>query len=68
MLAPTAQAPRGIEASEYVAVTVTGVHPEHATWAEPVRPYFRREGSGWKTVGLERRDRALPDTEDDLWP
>ena len=24
-------------------------------WAEPVRAYFRREGGGWRTVGLERQ-------------
>ena len=50
----SARAPQGLDTSEYVAVTVKGHHPDHATWTEPVRAYFRREGAAWNTVGLER--------------
>ena len=49
-----AHAPRGLERSEYVTVTVKSLHPDRPTWAEPVRAYFRREGTAWRTVGLER--------------
>jgi hypothetical protein len=52
---PTVKAPQGLENSPYVAVTVKSLHPDHAVWALPVRAYFRREGGGWKTVGLERQ-------------
>jgi hypothetical protein len=52
---PRALVPRSIvTGSEYIAVTVRGHHPEHPAWERPVRAYFRREGTGWKTVGLER--------------
>jgi hypothetical protein len=42
--------------SEYISVTVRGRHEQHPAWSQPVRVYFRREGAGWKTVGLERGD------------
>jgi hypothetical protein len=58
--ATTAHAPRGLEGSEYVAVTVKSLHPDRPTWAEPVRAYFRREGTGWRTVGLERAPERFP--------
>lgn len=41
--------------SDYVAVTITGTHPEHPRWSDPLRIYFKRDGDGWKTVGLERK-------------
>jgi hypothetical protein len=50
-----ARAPRGLETSDYIAVSVKGLHADHASWAEPVRAYFRREGAAWKAVGLERQ-------------
>ena len=52
---PTARAPQGFETSQYIAVTVKSMHPDHPAWAQPIRAYFRREGAGWKTVGLERQ-------------
>jgi hypothetical protein len=51
---PTAKAPAGLGDTGYVAVTVRGQHPNHPAWAKPIRAYFRREGTVWKTVGLER--------------
>jgi hypothetical protein len=51
---PVAKVPAGLGDSGYVAVMVRGQHPDHPAWAQPIRAYFRREGSGWKTVGLER--------------
>jgi hypothetical protein len=40
--------------AEYIAATIWSEHPEHPEWAQPVRVYFRRDGAGWKTVGLYR--------------
>jgi hypothetical protein len=40
--------------AEYLAATIWSEHPEHPEWARPVRVYFRRDGAGWKTVGLYR--------------
>jgi hypothetical protein len=51
---PVAKVPAGLGDSGYVAVTILGQHPDHPAWSQPVRAYFRREGNGWKTVGLER--------------
>jgi hypothetical protein len=53
--APTTKMPAGLDNSQYVAVTVKSMHPDRPAWAQPVRAYFRREGGGWKTVGLERQ-------------
>jgi hypothetical protein len=52
---PTARAPAGLDGSQFVSVSVKTEHPERKVWAEPVRAYFRREGGGWRTVGLERQ-------------
>jgi hypothetical protein len=41
-------------AREFVAVAIRTQHPEYPTWNEPVTVYFRREGGGWRTVGLDR--------------
>jgi hypothetical protein len=46
--------PGALDASQFVVVTVTGHHPEHPAWNQPVRAYFRRQGGGWHTVGIDR--------------
>jgi hypothetical protein len=40
--------------AQYVAVTLRSIHPDHPAWNAPVRAYFRKEGAGWKTVGIDR--------------
>jgi hypothetical protein len=50
-----ARAPAGLLASEdFVGVTVTASHPQHAGWARPAILYFRRAGAAWALVGVER--------------
>lgn len=50
-----AAAPAGLLASgEFVAVSVTGRHPEHPGWSRPARFYFRRAAGAWTLVGVER--------------
>jgi hypothetical protein len=46
--------PNELAGAEYIGVTIRSLHPEHPSWATPLRAYFRREAGGWKTVGLER--------------
>ena len=40
--------------AEYIEATIWSSHPERAGWATPIRAYFRRDGTAWKTVGLYR--------------
>jgi hypothetical protein len=38
----------------YIAAQVRAFHPDHPAWSQPLMVYFRRTGSGWSLVGLER--------------
>jgi hypothetical protein len=50
---PRVSAPaRMLQGSGFLAVDIRAIHPDYPHWA-PFRAYFRREGSGWQTVGLE---------------
>jgi hypothetical protein len=55
----TIEAPRGLPTASgsFVAVDISVDSEAHPTWRRPIRTTFRREGDGWKLVGLER----LPD-------
>jgi len=50
------QAPAGLPtgADSYVEVSLSADSSEHPSWKQPIRTHFRRDGSGWKLVGLER--------------
>jgi len=54
------QAPAGLPtgAGSYIEVSLSADSSEHPSWKQPIRTHFRRDGSGWKLVGLER----MPDT------
>ena len=41
-------------ASEFVQASVHAIDASHPAWEVPVTVTFRREGSGWRLVGLER--------------
>jgi len=49
-------APQGLPTGSdvFVQVDISAVSAEHPSWKEPVRTHFRRTGSSWKLVGLER--------------
>ena len=40
--------------SDYLGVTITARHRQHAGWARPATFYFRRAGGLWEAVGAER--------------
>ncbi len=40
--------------SEFAALRISSMHPDHPEWMAPITVYFRRDASEWKTVGLER--------------
>lgn len=44
----------GSSAPEFVGVEITAQHPEHPGWAKPATFTFRRAGSAWRLVGVER--------------
>jgi hypothetical protein len=49
-----AEVPRELLSASYVRAIVTSHHPQQPNWVHPVHVFFRKEGNGWKTVGLER--------------
>jgi hypothetical protein len=49
------RAPGGLlDSGDYVGVTVSARHPQHAGWTRPAVFFFRRGSSGWTLVGVER--------------
>jgi hypothetical protein len=56
----TIDAPAGLPsaADSFVGADISADSKEHPAWTKPVRVYFRRSGTAWQLVGLER----LPDT------
>jgi hypothetical protein len=54
----TARAPEGALQGEFIGVSVTASHGQHAGWANPSTFFFRRSGSResgtWSPVGVER--------------
>ena len=59
----TIEAPAGLPTASdtFIAVDVSADSKEHAAWRKPIRMYFRRSGSAWQLVGLER----MPDASND---
>lgn len=50
------QAPADLPRADgsFIKVSVSAVEPPHAAWATPMDVYFKRTGTAWKLVGLER--------------
>jgi hypothetical protein len=59
----TIEAPSGMPAAvgSFVEVNISADNPAYPTWKQPIRTHFRRQGGGWKLVGLERLPETLPD-------
>jgi hypothetical protein len=51
--------PSGLPASGFIAVDIAADIKNYPSWKQPVRAFFRREGSGWKLVGFERLPEKL---------
>jgi hypothetical protein len=58
----TIPAPQNLPSSNgaFVCVDLSAESTEHPSWREPARACFRRTGSGWKLVGLERLREPSP--------
>jgi hypothetical protein len=52
----TLDAPRELPSApgSMIAVDISAGNSSYPAWNQPVRTHFRREGGGWKLVGLER--------------
>jgi hypothetical protein len=52
----TLEAPSGLPTASgsFVGVDIAADNAAYPAWGKPVRTYFRRDGAGWKLVGLER--------------
>jgi hypothetical protein len=50
------QAPANLpsQPGEYVRLEISAEHDQYKSWSRPIEVYFRRDGSGWKLVGLFR--------------
>jgi hypothetical protein len=51
---PSTTLPRELRDAPYVRAIVTSHNPQQPNWVHPVHVFFRKQGNGWKTVGLER--------------
>ena len=49
-------------ADSFILVELCADSKDHEAWRRPIRTYFRRDGDGWKLVGLER----MPDGPTDV--
>ena len=49
-----AAVPRELIDAPYIRAIVTSHHPQQPNWVHQVHVFFRKQGDGWKTVGLER--------------
>lgn len=59
----TIDAPAGLPATagSMIAVEISADNQLYPTWRQPVRTHFRRDGGGWKLVGLVRLPEKLGD-------
>jgi hypothetical protein len=48
------EAPSGIAGHPFVEVSIRAIKPVHAPWSTPVKVCFRRSGTAWQLVGVER--------------
>jgi hypothetical protein len=58
----TIEAPPGLPSppGSFLAVDISADSDGHPAWRRPVRASFRRDGGGWKLVGLERWPEERP--------
>jgi hypothetical protein len=68
LMAPTAgiiehvvriEVPKALLDSPFLRVSVSTIHPDYPAWASPVTFTFRRNGTQWETVGLDRTSKSV---------
>jgi hypothetical protein len=53
------QAPKLLLDSAFLRVSVSTIHPDYPAWSNPVTFTFRRNGTQWETVGLDRTGKSV---------
>ena len=54
-----AEAPKMLLDAPFIRVSVRTTHPDYPAWSAPVTFTFRRAGTQWETVGLDRTDKSV---------
>jgi len=56
---PRLDTPKPLLDSAFLRVSVRAIHPDYPAWSNPVTFTFRRNGTQWETVGLDRNSKPL---------
>jgi len=51
---PRLEAPKVLLDSAFLRVSIRTIHPDYPGWSDPVTFTFRRTGTQWETIGLDR--------------
>jgi hypothetical protein len=53
------ETPKALLDSAFLRVSIRSIHPDYPAWANPVTFTFRRNGTQWETVGLDRTSKSV---------
>ncbi len=53
------ETPKLLLDSAFLRVSVRTIHPDYPAWSNPVTFTFRRNGTQWETVGLDRNSKPV---------
>jgi hypothetical protein len=56
---PRFEMPQTLRDAAFVRVSVSTIHPDYPAWSNPVTFTFRRNGTQWETVGLDRNSKSI---------
>ena len=56
---PRLDTPKPLLDSAFLRVSVRAIHPDYPAWSSPVTFTFRRNGTQWETVGLDRNSKPV---------
>jgi hypothetical protein len=56
---PRFEVPQMLRDAAFIRVSVQTIHPDYPAWSAPLTFTFRRAGTQWETVGLDRNAKAV---------
>jgi hypothetical protein len=56
---PRFEVPQMLRDAAFLRVSVRTIHPDYPAWSNPVTFTFRRSGTQWETVGLDRTGKSV---------